>query len=73
MRPNLTQPSKTRRRRERIIEEIRGKIEGRVYESLQAKRDKAEAFLHELAAEPARVRRLAGWDWIQEADSQLPN
>jgi len=58
---------------ERIIEEIRGKIEGRVYESLQAKRDKAEAFLHELAAEPARVRRLAGWDWIQEAASQLPN
>lgn len=57
---------------ERIIEEIRGKVEGWVYEDLATKRAKAEQFLQELAADPERVRRLAGWEWIQQAARQLP-
>lgn len=56
---------------ERVIEEIRGRIEGRVYDSLQAKCEEAESFLKELAADPERVRRLAGWSWIRAADESL--
>lgn len=56
---------------ERIIEEVRAEIEGVAYESLEAKQAKAEAFLRELQADPDRVRRLAGWAWITEADEQL--
>ncbi len=56
---------------ERVIEAIRGEIEGRVYESLEAKRAAAEAALKKLAADPDAVRRLAGWGWIREADAQL--
>lgn len=56
---------------ERVIEEIRGEIEGRVYENLEAKRMAAEAVLKDLAADPEAVRRLAGWTWIREADDRL--
>jgi hypothetical protein len=31
-----------------------------------------EAILAELAADPARVRRLVGWSWITDALAQLP-
>ena len=57
---------------ERVIEVIRGQIEGRVYPDLDTKRAAAEAALSELAADPARVRRLAGWSWIRAADAALP-
>lgn len=56
---------------ERVIEEMRGRIEGRVYENLEAKRAAAEVELKKLAADPERIRRLAGWTWIREADEQL--
>lgn len=56
---------------ERIIEEVRAEIEGVAYESLEAKQAKAEGFLRELQADPDRVRRLAGWTWIREADEEL--
>ena len=56
---------------ERIIEEVRAEVEGVVYETIDVKQDKAEGFLRELEADPDRVRRLAGWAWIREADEQL--
>jgi hypothetical protein len=56
---------------ERVIEEMRARIEGRVYVDLEAKRAAAEVVLEELAADPERIRRLAGWTWIREADAQL--
>lgn len=56
---------------ERVIEVIRGRVEGRVYDSLEAKCAEAEAVLRELAADPERVRRLAGWSWIRQADEAL--
>ncbi len=56
---------------ERIIEEVRREIEGVAYESLDAKRAEAERFLRELQGAPDRVRRLAGWTWIREADGEL--
>lgn len=58
---------------ERIIEEIRARVEGRVWAGLEAKCAEAEAFLRELAADPARVKQLAGWDWIHTACQLLPS
>ena len=57
---------------ERVFEEIRRRVEGKVYESLQAKQATVEAFLRELAADPERVRQLCGWDWLHQAFSSLP-
>ena len=52
---------------ERVFEEVRRHVEGRVYESLRAKREAAEEYLKPLAADPELVRRLCGWAWIREA------
>lgn len=49
---------------ERIFEEVRRWVEGRVYDSLEAKVSAVEAFLSALASDAQRVCRLAGWDWI---------
>lgn len=57
---------------ERILEEIRRRVEGRVYETLAAKQAAVERYLADLAADPARVRRLCGWAWIVAAFEQLP-
>jgi hypothetical protein len=56
---------------ERVFEEIRRWIEGRVYPTIEAKVAAVEQFLIELDADPARVRSLAGWNWITDALSQL--
>lgn len=56
---------------ERVFEEIRRASEGRVYADLAAKRAVADALLTELAADPARVRRLTNWDWIAAAENAL--
>ncbi len=52
---------------ERVFEEVRRAIEGKVYPSLEHKRLAAEEFLTQLAADPTRVKRLCFWPWIQEA------
>jgi hypothetical protein len=57
---------------ERVLEEIRRRVEGRVYDTLAAKQAEVEAYLRELAADPARVKRLCGWGWIAEAFDRLP-
>ncbi len=57
---------------ERILEEIRRRVEGQVYDSLEAKQADVDAYLQELAADPERVKRLCGWQWILAAFSQLP-
>jgi hypothetical protein len=56
---------------ERLFEEIRRRVEGRVYATLDAKAADVEAFLEELDADPARVRRLCGWGWINTAIASL--
>jgi len=58
---------------ERVIEEIRRGIEGEVYRQLEAKQEAAERVVRKLAGDPAAVRRLTGWHWIQEAFEQLPH
>ena len=57
---------------ERLFEEIRRRFEGRVYATLDAKAAAVQAFLAELDADPPRVRRLCGWDWITAAIATLP-
>jgi len=42
-----------------------------VYGSLAAKRAAVETELQRLAANPERVKSLAGWDWIRESFEAL--
>ncbi len=58
---------------ERVLEEIRRAIEGQVYPSIEAKMAAVQEFLVQLEADPARVQRLAGWDWLADAFRQLPD
>ena len=52
---------------ERVFEELRRRVEGKVYATLANKVAAVEAFLAELEAEPARIQSLAGWGWIADA------
>jgi hypothetical protein len=56
---------------ERIFEEVRGEIEGKVYPSLGAKQAAIEHLLRQLRANKARLERLVGWDWLKQAHEQL--
>ena len=57
---------------ERLFEEIRRHVEGRVYPTLDAKAADVQTFLEQLDADPPRVRRLCGWTWINDAITALP-
>ena len=57
---------------ERVFEEVRRHVAGLVYVTLPEKDAAVSAFLADLEADPARIRRLAGWDWIDEALAALP-
>jgi hypothetical protein len=57
---------------ERLFEEVRRQVEGQVYATLADKVAAVDAFLEALDADPTRVRRLCGWDWITAAVSTLP-
>ena len=47
---------------ESLFEEVRRRVEGTGYAALDDKVAAVQAFLEELDADPARVRRLCGWD-----------
>jgi uncharacterized SAM-binding protein YcdF (DUF218 family) len=57
---------------ERVFQELRRRVEGRVYATVADKQAVADAYLGELAADPARVRRLCGWAWLTAAIDALP-
>lgn len=57
---------------ERVLQEVRRAIEGKVHPTLEDKMAAVEKFLMELEADPGRVRSLACWDWIDAAVQQLP-
>ena len=57
---------------ERVFEEVRRHTEGRVYATLADKVTAVNVFLDDLDADPARVRRLCGWNWINAAFTTLP-
>nr|BAL53486.1 transposase [uncultured Chloroflexota bacterium] len=52
---------------ERIFEYLRSKVEGKLYRTLAEKQAAIEAELKELAANPEKVKSLAGWDWIRQS------
>ncbi len=52
---------------ERVFEELRRAVEGQCYASLDEKVAAIDAELDRWDADPDRVRRLAGWDWILDA------
>ena len=57
---------------ERVFEELRRVVEGQVYATLEEKVAAVERELRALAADPERVKSLAGWRWIEEAWAALP-
>lgn len=57
---------------ERVFEEVRKAVEGRVYPSLADKQAAVEQVLRDLAADPQRVKRLVGWDWFCQALETIP-
>lgn len=57
---------------ERLFEEVRRQVEGRVYTTLDDKAEAVDAYLEQLDADPARVRSLCGWDWLTTALDALP-
>ena len=57
---------------ERLFEEVRRRVEGEVYATLEDKLAAVQTFLEELDADPARVRQLCGWDWLTAAHDALP-
>ncbi len=56
---------------ERVFEEIRRHVEGRVYGSIEAKRAAVEEVLRRLETE-GRLSTLVGWAYIQQAFQALP-
>ena len=56
----------------RLFEEIRRHVEGRVYAALDDKVADVQAFPEKLDADPTRVRRPCGRDWINAAIATLP-
>ncbi|SVB74145.1 uncharacterized protein METZ01_LOCUS226999, partial [marine metagenome] len=52
---------------ERVFEYLRDAIEGKVYGTIAAKKAAVEAALETLAADPEKVKRLTGWQWIRES------
>lgn len=59
---------------ERVFEEIRRKVEGKVYGNKHGEKKAAiERELQQLAADPEKVKSLAGWTWIQQTVDSLSN
>jgi transposase len=57
---------------ERVFEELRRRIEGAQYATIEEKIAAVEAELGALAADPEQICRLAGWSWITAACQALP-
>ena len=57
---------------ERVFQEVRRWIEGKVYQSIEEKVMAVDAFLTGLEVESGRVRSLTGWRWIEDAVQNLP-
>ena len=58
---------------ERVFEEVRRWVEGKVYGSIEEKMDAVEGYLTELGSDEGRVRSLTAWDWIEHATRSLPS
>ena len=57
---------------ERVFEEVRRWVEGRVYGSIDEKVEAVNTCLSRLESDPERVKSLVGWDWIKRNIQRLP-
>ncbi|HET7034650.1 MAG TPA: transposase [Thermomicrobiaceae bacterium] len=57
---------------ERVFQELRRQVEGRVYDRLDDKQAVVDTALQQLAADPDRVKLLCGWDWLLAALDPRP-
>jgi len=57
---------------ELVFQQVRRKVEGRVYATIEDKMAAVDESLRQLAANPDQVRHLTRWHWIQDACAQLP-
>ena len=57
---------------ERVFEEVRRWVKGRIYWTIEDEMEAVNAYLRELESDPARVRSLAGWNWIVDDIRRLP-
>jgi transposase len=58
---------------ERVFEELRRKVEGKVYGDIEAKKAAIERELQQLAADQEKVKSLTGWTWIRQSVDSLSN
>lgn len=58
---------------ERVFEELRRKVEGKVYGDIETKKAAIERELQQLAADPEKVKSLTGWTWIRQSVDSLSN
>ena len=57
---------------ERVFQEVRRWVEGRVYGSVEEKMEAVDSYLRELESDPSRVRSLTNWHWIKRSTLSLP-
>ena len=57
---------------ERFFQELRRAVEGEPYATLDDKVAAVQRVLQQWDADPARVRSLCGWQWIEDAAQTLP-
>ena len=57
---------------ERVFEEVRRCVEGRLYRCIEDKVEAVNSYLEQLESDPARVRSLVGWGWIEDNVRILP-
>ena len=49
---------------ERVFEEVRRWVEGRVYGSIEEKMEAVNSYLCKLESDPQRARSLTGWELV---------
>ena len=57
---------------ERVFEEVRRHVEGKVWKTIEAKVAAVEVYLMALVKDEERVKSLVCWDWIGDAVKRLP-
>ncbi|WP_461833241.1 hypothetical protein, partial [Desulfothermus sp.] len=58
---------------ERVFEEVRRRVEGKIYPDLEAKKRAVEKVLKKLATYPDKVQKLTCWNWILQSFQSLSN
>ncbi len=56
---------------ERIFEEVRRWVEGKIYDTLAQKVEAVELYLTQLASDGEAVKQLASWEWIRQSIGKL--